>query len=89
MIVSAAAVAKGDVCPHVSGSTVLAVRSCSLVRVLDAPTRQRHHVRRRPGVIHRPGVICTVAAVARRGRESCTGGPLRFLVIFEYGRLMP
>jgi hypothetical protein len=27
VIVSAAAVAKGDVCPHVPGSTVLAVRS--------------------------------------------------------------
>ena len=31
------------------GSPVLAVRSCSLVRVLDAPARQRQDVRCRPG----------------------------------------
>jgi hypothetical protein len=57
-IVTAAAVAKGGVCPHVPGSTVLAVRSCSLVRVLDAPTRhvnrQAVHPAYRPLARHIP-----------------------------------
>jgi hypothetical protein len=40
-------------CVHTSpGRACLAVRSCSLVRVVDTNTRRRHHLRRRAGVVY-------------------------------------
>jgi hypothetical protein len=86
VIVSAAAVAKGGVGHTFPGSTVLAARSCSLVRVLDAPTRQRHHV-----AVGRKSSVGRESSARWQRWHAGEGSaglsryalPLRFLVIFE------
>ena len=78
---SAAPVAKRGQCQHLPVNRVLAVGG-SLVRVLDAPTCQRHHV---PSAgSHRHGG-CGVGSQESGTGLSCAASPMRFLVIFSMG----
>src|SRR5687768_9637257 len=94
--VSVSAAAEGVACIHTfPGSTVPAVRPRSVVRVLDALTRRRHHVRRRPGVLCGTRLFCSGSRVSDGTFARCVPGaglsrqvlPLRFLVMFAYRRV--